>query len=72
MAKFLKGRSKVIYVLAGGEGAGLYSVGLAEIAFAATKVFQAIRNLRGDEVDTRILDQQKRSFIWQRLRLSRK
>lgn len=46
--------------LAGGEGAGLYSVGLAEIGFVETKV------------DTRIIGQQKRRLVWQRLQLSRK
>lgn len=50
----------VMDTLAGGEGAGLYSVGLAGIGFVETKV------------DTRIIGQQKRRLVWQRLQLSRK
>ena len=72
----------MICVLAGGEGAGLYSVGLAEIGLAATNartrlaqanwVTQAIRTAEATKDDTRNFGQQKRSFIWQRLQLSRK
>ena len=54
----------VISVLAGGVGAGLYSVGLAEIQFAATKVRAGDRTLRGEMVDTQIGGQQKRSNFY--------
>ena len=52
----------MIFVLAGGVGGGLYSVGLAEIQFAATKVRAGDLTLRGEMVDTRMHGRQKRSF----------
>ncbi len=56
--------TKVMRVLAGGGGTGLYSVGLAEIGFAATKVRAGDLTLRGELVGTQIGGQQKRSNFY--------